>query len=107
MQRRDELIRVPEDLVGDECDKVETGDEAAHLVFLVNLDAELLLKEVVHEVSATARRHELDALAHVLDRDAIDGGRAFDEFAQEADTVVNIVRFKLDEVEPASRQSGG
>lgn len=66
MQCCDELVGIPKDLVRNESDEVESGNEAAHLVFLVDLDAEFLLEEVVHEMSTTASGHELDALAHVL-----------------------------------------
>lgn len=104
MQRRHELVRVPEDLVRDEGDEVETGDQATHLVFLVNLDAKLLLEQVVHEMGAAAGGHELDTFSHVFYRDAVDGRRALDEFSQESDAIVNVIGFKLDKVEPSSGQ---
>lgn len=64
----DELVRVPENLVGYARDEAETCDEALHLVLFPNLNAfaELLTKELVELVGSSACRHDFDGTLHEL-----------------------------------------
>lgn len=104
MQGCNKFIGVRKDFVWDERDKVETGDQAAHLVFLLHLDAQFLFEQVVHEMCTAASCHEFDTLSHVLYRDAVDGSRTLDEFSEEANAVVDVVCLEFDKVETSSRQ---
>lgn len=63
---------------------------------------QLLPKELVKSVGATARRHDLDTLAHFFDRDAVELSGAGDKVVDERDAVVYVFCLVSFEVEGAT-----
>ena len=88
------LIREEIHFVGNEGDKFQSLDQAFHLVFPENLDVERFAEKFIKPVGAAAGRHDLHALPHFFNRDAIDGCRALYKLLNKLDAFINSVRLE-------------
>ena len=95
----DELVGKVVDLVGNERYELEAFNETLHLVLAPDLDLQLVPEQLVELVCAAARGHNLDALAHLLDRHAVEHRRAFYERLYEIDAFVYVLRLEPFKVE--------
>src|SRR5580658_10519970 len=92
--RLNKLIREEIHLVGYEGDKFQTLNQAFHLVFSENLDVKRFAEKLIKPMGAAPGRHDLHALPHFFNRDAVDGCRALYKFLNELDAFINSVRLE-------------
>lgn len=98
----DELVGEEVHLVRDERDELEALDEALHLVLAADVDVQRAAEELVEAVCTAARRHDLHATPHLVERHAVHLRGALDECLDERDACVDVVRLEALEVERAT-----
>ena len=102
--RLNKLVREEIHLVWNEGDKFQPFNQAFHLVFPENLDAERFPEQFIEPMGTTSGRDDLHALPHFFNRDAIDGRRALYELLNKFDAIINGVRLEALKVQRATRK---
>jgi len=76
-----QLVREPVDLVRDECDEAQAGNQTFHFVFPMDLDAKLASQQVIEAMCPSTSSDDFHALLHTFEGNAIELCGAFDQTA--------------------------